>query len=323
MMPDPKFPTVAFPNPEEGASALHEAFKHADTVDAPLIFANDPDADRFNLAELQRDGSWRVFNGNEIAAIFADALWRQHQSLPTANDYAMLNSCVSSKLIKAMGLQEGFAVHETFTGFKYLANKAIELENSGTRVLMAYEEAIGYMINGRHVPDKDGISALLLALYVAAEARAAGRLFSEILDGIYAQYGYFAQHNGYYLGEGVDFSRIFKAMRDKLRSLLDSTSDSLHVPTGGITIKGHPIYSIQDYPGTNMITFYLDAQGLSWLSLRTSGTEPKVKFYSELPAMGTSAADKRRAAEHLSAIVLDLCTWFLEPKLNNLSLPTI
>jgi phosphomannomutase len=155
--PDAAFPTVAFPNPEEGAGALAEAMAAADAGGADLILANDPDADRLAVAE--RDGSapggWRVFTGNEIAALLADWVWKGHVAKggKGGDDVYMLASTVSSKMLGAMGRSAGFSFLETLTGFKWMGSKTAELREGGATVLFSFEEAIGFCI-GDIVKDK-------------------------------------------------------------------------------------------------------------------------------------------------------------------------
>lgn len=321
--PDPDFPTVHFPNPEEGLPTLAEAVKHAETLGVPLVFANDPDADRFNCAEFNaHTEQWVVFTGNEIAALLADFLWRHREALYEEGEevdrYFVLNSCVSSKFLRAMGRQEGFEVLETLTGFKHLSNASQRLErDSSTRnkVILAYEEAIGFMVNTA-VWDKDGISALLTAYLVAIEVQREGTSLQERLKRLYETYGYFCQYNSYYYcGTSSKIAPIFDRARCKLEARLDGAkvadlSGPCEIVEDGVTIR-----KIQDYPGTNMLTLYLDHEGLSWITLRASGTEPKIKFYSELCC---HFAEREPVHTELMSIALRLCNWLLEPEKNGL-----
>ncbi len=156
VQPDATFPTVAFPNPEEGAGALAEAMAAADAGGANLILANDPDADRLAVAERDdtAEGGWRVFTGNEIAALLADWVWQGHVAAGgSGDDTFMLASTVSSKMLGAMARKRGFTFVETLTGFKWMGNKTAELREAGSTVLFSFEEAIGFCI-GDIVKDK-------------------------------------------------------------------------------------------------------------------------------------------------------------------------
>lgn len=332
VLADPAFPTCAFPNPEEGVIALAQAISYAEQQGSNLIFANDPDADRFNFAERETatSGSWKIFTGNEIAALFADYLWRHCKLINAARlapvkegekdrprSYAMLNSCVSSKFLLSMGQKEGFTVVETLTGFKHLANKARQLEqpeestSAAYQVLLAYEEAIGFMVGNGLVWDKDGVSALALALCLVAECREQGISLRARLHSLYDKYGYFVQYNSYYRGRVGDFNRIFARAHELLKI---NTKDGtvLVPPDGQIQISKF------ECTGSTMITLHLDREGFTWITLRASGTEPKIKFYSELR---TTLVKEAASREHLKLLVTNVCNWLLDPSSNQLSGP--
>ncbi|KAG5848064.1 hypothetical protein ANANG_G00094430 [Anguilla anguilla] len=157
--PDPEFPTVKYPNPEEGEGVLTLSFALADKEGATVVLANDPDADRLAVAEKQQSGQWRVFSGNELGALLGWWLfrcWRQKFPEPSkVKDVYMLASTVSSKILRAIALKQGFHFEETLTGFKWMGNRAKQLLDQGRTVLFAFEEAIGYMCCPA-VLDKDG-----------------------------------------------------------------------------------------------------------------------------------------------------------------------
>ncbi|CAG0924946.1 unnamed protein product, partial [Notodromas monacha] len=196
--PNPDFPTAPFPNPEEGKTALAFAFKNADAAGSTVILANDPDADRMAVAEKTKDGSWRIFNGNEIGALLGHWLWqcykKRHAEVNPADVY-MIASAVSSKFLDVVARREGFNfmgnfLHETLTGFKWMGNKAEELITAGKVVLFAYEEAIGFM---SAVPplDKDGITACMKMAELAVMADLLeGKTLAQKLEDLYIEYGY-------------------------------------------------------------------------------------------------------------------------------------
>lgn len=147
--PDPYFPTTKFPNPEEGKKTLKLALKKADKEKAHIVMANDPDVDRFIIAEKCHKKGWKIFSGNEIASIFAHYIWAEfRRTNPSVDpqDCYMLTTSVSTRLLKKMAQVEGFMVEATFTGFKNIGNLAHQLHSSGKHVLFAFEEAIGFMI---------------------------------------------------------------------------------------------------------------------------------------------------------------------------------
>lgn len=215
-----------------------------------------------------------------------------------------------------MGQKEGFRVVETLTGFKHLANKAQQLERldslpTGCRVLLAYEEAIGFMAGTGLVWDKDGVSALVLALYLVAECYQQETSLSQRLCTLYDRYGCFIQYNSYYRGRVSDFDRIFA----RARGLLKANTDRTVIPIPP-RAQDH-VYKVE-CTGNTMITLHLDGEGFTWMTLRASGTEPKIKFYSEIK---TTPADETVSRERLRLLVADLCNWLLEPSSNQLSGP--
>lgn len=172
--PDANFPTVPFPNPEEGEGALALAIETANAHACNLILANDPDADRLALAERNpATGQWTIFSGNEIGVMLGHWQWTEYcrQHVDQDDDHktrvVMVASTVSSKMLQAVARKEGFECIETLTGFKWIGTKMHELrENEGKEVLFGYEEAIGFCI-GKVVKDKDGISAAAVAIEMA------------------------------------------------------------------------------------------------------------------------------------------------------------
>jgi phosphomannomutase len=214
-----------------------------------------------------------------------------------------------------MGAKEGFLTQETLTGFKYLANAAqkLETERPGLKVLLAFEEAIGFMINST-IWDKDGISAMCLMYLMVLDVYSHGKTLAATLAEIYTHYGYFAQYNSYYFCDPVRVPSIFAILRTKLRERVPGSTTDL---TGACQISlnsEQSIMSIKDYPGSNMITLCF---GHGWVTLRASGTEPKIKFYSE---MHSKSAKKMETDEKLQILVNNLCQWLLDPEMNKLIL---
>jgi phosphomannomutase len=186
--PDPDFTTIEFPNPEEGKGcSLRLAMATAEREGAPVILANDPDADRLAVAERQRDGEWRILDGNEIALLLADWLWRNYtERHPDADrsKIVMINSTVSSKILAAMAEKEGFHYRETLSGFKWLGNLADELIRAGYTFLFAYEVEIGFMIGDMSL-DTDGVRAAPVFVEMANHLYEQGLTLSEQLDNLY------------------------------------------------------------------------------------------------------------------------------------------
>lgn len=193
--PDPEFPTVKFPNPEEGKSALDLAIKTANENNVSIILANDPDADRLAIAEkLPTSGEWKIFNGNETATLLGWWIWMNykqknaHKTPDELKSVYMLYSTVSSHILKSIADKEGFSCEDTLTGFKWMGNLAHNLINSNKTVLFSFEEAIGFMCNTK-VLDKDGISAEAVAAELAVYLhQVENRTLNEKLEWIYEQY---------------------------------------------------------------------------------------------------------------------------------------
>ncbi|KAJ1742174.1 AAA ATPase midasin [Coemansia sp. RSA 1086] len=332
LKPDPDFPTVPFPNPEE-KGALDLAKDLADAQGISLVVANDPDADRFAAAEKQADGSWLMFTGDQLGAIFAACVLEMARSsgIPDAK-LAMVNSTVSSRMLESMAQKEGFHYTDTLTGFKWMANELAQLQTRGYFVGLGYEEAIGYMIHD-HVLDKDGVTALAVFVQLAARLHADGRRVGDYLESLYAKYGFYISANSYFIcPDPAKMDRIFSRIRYG-----DSTDNSKRTEYSRLhkgevlryprTIGGFPVSYIRDLtigfemnnvdqqtqslslgkneywpkfpvsPSSHMITF--ETRNGARLTMRTSGTEPKLKYYLEVCSR---EGDREAAARDLDVM---------------------
>ena len=317
--PDPTFPTVAFPNPEEGAGALELAFKTADEHGANLILANDPDADRLAVAERTPSG-WRVLSGNEIGILLAEWQWTMYKKRRDAGEQlkpaAMLSSAVSSHMLKALAKAEGFHWEETLTGFKWLCSRAEELRHDGYDVLMCYEEAIGFCL-GSLVHDKDGVSAgAVFAEMAGYLARTHGRGVVDQLEHLAGRLGHFVQNNGYIVCKQP---KTTAAIFERLRAdghywlLLDGVRivSVRDLTTGVDTDAADGKATLPLSSSSHMITYHF-ANGAS-ATVRGSGTEPKIKWYSEM-----SGTDRAATETSLAALVEAIIEQMLEPTKNGL-----
>ena len=289
--PDADFPTVDFPNPEEGRSTLSLAMKLAEAESVKYIFANDPDADRFCVAEFTgcADEEWKIFNGNEIAVLLADFI-----SVNKEGKCAMLASCVSSRFLKTFCENRGWIFESTSTGFKNLGNRGLELKGKeGIRVLLAYEEAIGFQVGDWNF-DKDGISSLIT--FYALLQNNENCSLSERLRLIYEREKCWpVQCNGYYFCRPANrIKTILQAIdTEKLKKLTKSFKNE----NGVVTVE-----------------FDVEGFGEAWLMLRSSGTEPKLKYYSELIGM----SEKIGSEAALEGAVDELIELMISPDINNL-----
>ena len=217
--PDPNFPTVPFPNPEEGKSALNLSMKTAESNGSIYIMANDPDADRLAIAELV-EGTWKIFNGNEIGTLLAwwqlQVHYKRFGDKYLSKNLIFIASTVSSKMLGAIAKKEGLTFYETLTGFKWMANQAWDLESAdeNKKVLLAYEEAIGFMC-GTQVLDKDGISAALRAAELMAFLDLKGLTLSQKLKELYLEYGYHFNRTSYFIiRDNQITAKIFHRLRN-------------------------------------------------------------------------------------------------------------
>jgi phosphomannomutase len=287
--PDPDFPTVAFPNPEEPA-AMDLATQLAAEHDADVLIANDPDADRCAVGVPLGEGGWRMLRGDEVGALLGDHLLRQG----VAGVYAA--SIVSSSLLGRLAGAAGQPYEETLTGFKWIARVP--------GLVYGYEEALGYCVAPSLVRDKDGVSALLLVLELAAGLRAEGRTLLDRLDEIAVRHGLHATDQ---LSVRVsDLSLIAEAMH-RLRIAPPTT-------LGGLAVEQVDDLAVgsDGLPPTDGLRFRLADEAR--VVVRPSGTEPKLKCYLEVVvAVGEDqeppealAAARIVGAQRLDAIRTDL-----------------
>ncbi|MEV0903740.1 phospho-sugar mutase [Streptomyces hokutonensis] len=284
--PDPDFPTVAFPNPEE-PGAMDLAFARARATDPDLIIANDPDADRCAVAVKDRthDGDWRMLRGDEVGSLLAAHLVRRGAQGTFAE------SIVSSSLLGRIAEKAGLPYEETLTGFKWIARV------EGLRY--GYEEALGYCVDPDGVRDKDGITAALLITELASELKEEGRDLLDLLDDLAVEHGLHATDQ---LSVRVeDLTVIADAMR-RLREQPPTELAGLAVTKAEDLTEGTDLL-----PPTDGLRYTLDG---ARVIVRPSGTEPKLKCYLEVVVPVAAHADlpaaRARAAETLATIKRDL-----------------
>ncbi|XP_054996655.1 phosphopentomutase [Sorex araneus] len=324
--PDPEFPTVKYPNPEEGKGVLTLSFALADKVGAKIVLANDPDADRLAVAEKQDSGEWRVFSGNELGALLGWWLftsWKaKNQDHSALKDTYMLSSTVSSKILRAIALKEGFHFEETLTGFKWMGNRAKQLMDQGKNVLFAFEEAIGYMCCP-FVLDKDGVSAAVISAELASFLATRNLSLSQQLKAIYVEYGYHITKASYFICHDQSIiKKLFENLRNydgknnypktcgkfKISGIRDLT-------TGYDDSQPNKKAILPTSKSSQMITFTFANGGVA--TIRTSGTEPKIKYYSELCAPPGNS-DPEQLKKELNELVSAIEEHFFQPQKYNL-----
>ena len=268
--PDGTFPTVSFPNPEE-PGAMDLLLAEAQACGAKVALANDPDADRLGVAIPQADGSWRRLSGDEIGWLFADYILAN----TSGDDRLVVTTLVSSSLLARMAEAAGVHSEETFTGFKYIGK--IATERPDLRLMLGYEQALGYLVAPRPL-DKDGITAAVLMAEIAAVAESEGRTLQDCLDAI-------ADRFGRYVTSELS---VKMPPADGAAWVASIEADP---PT---EVGGRPVVSVQTYPEANLVRLLLD--GGVRLQIRPSGTEPKVKLYGEAVDLDPAALQSLLAA---------------------------
>ncbi|MFZ5445031.1 MAG: phospho-sugar mutase [Myxococcota bacterium] len=300
--PDGAFPTVRFPNPEEkGAMDLSTAL--AERVGADVVLANDPDADRLAVMARDGDGRLRMLTGNEVGVLLGHFLLTQ---VPTPSPL-VVTTIVSSVQLKHIAAAKGARFEETLTGFKWIANRAMDLVPQGLRFVMGYEEALGYTV-GTVVRDKDGVGAALVTADMAAWCKARGTTLLGYLEEIQREHGLFVASQFNATLPGASGAAQIRALMEAFRA--DPPS----------RLGEHRVEAMNDYqaqvrtagggstkltlPRSNVLAWEL--AGGSRVTLRPSGTEPKIKVYFEwrepLRSDEPMAGAKARAAAQLAQL---------------------
>uniref|UniRef100_A0A3Q3MYU5 Phosphoglucomutase 2 like 1 n=1 Tax=Mastacembelus armatus TaxID=205130 RepID=A0A3Q3MYU5_9TELE len=323
--PDPNFPSVRCPNPEEGESVLELSLLLAERENAQIVLATDPDADRLAVAE-RSDSGWKVFTGNELAALLGWWMffnWKENNSNPgDIQGVYMLATTVSSKILKAFARAEGFHFEETLPGFKWIGNRIHELSKTGNKVIFSFEESIGFLC-GSMVPEKDGVSSAVVVAEMASYLHNKNLSLNQQLHNIYQTYGYHISKTSYIVcNHPPTIQRIFSRIRnfDSEGSYPKTCGGAqiIHVRdvTTGYDSSQPDLRSVLPVSrSSQMITFTLQNGVVA--TLRTSGTEPKIKYYTEFCA-APGKSDVTTLEEELKKVTTALLDEFLEPEKNNL-----
>ena len=280
--PDPDFSTVKSPNPEsQAAFALAEELGRK--VGADVLVATDPDADRVGVEVLQKNGSYLNLSGNQIGAIMAKYILEAHKNAGTLPENAALcKSIVSTDLVTKIAESYGATMFNVLTGFKFIAEKIQEFEEKHNHTyMMGFEESFGYLIKP-FVRDKDAIQAVLVVAELAAYYRSRGLTLADGIEEIYKEYGYYAEKTISVTLSGVDGAEQIKAIMAKFRNnapkewnattitvVEDFKAQTATAADGTVTALTTP---------PSDVLKYTLADG-SWIAVRPSGTEPKIKFY--------------------------------------------
>ena len=311
-IPDGNFPTLKSPNPEEKA-ALEMAIEKAAKVNANLVLATDPDADRVGIAVKNDKGEYVLFNGNQTASVLIYYLmnkWKENGKI-TGNEY-IVKTIVTSELLKDIALKNGVASYDVLTGFKYIAEIIKRLEGKQT-FIGGGEESYGYLI-GDFVRDKDAVISCCIIAEMAAWAAESGKTFYDILIDLYAEYGFYKE----------DLLSITKKGKSGAEEIQQMMADYRNNPP--LNINGSKVIMIKDYklqssidclknstekidlPQSNVLQFFTEDG--SKITVRPSGTEPKIKFYfgvkDQLPSKDEFETVNKKLEAKIKAIIADL-----------------
>ncbi|KAF1304904.1 phospho-sugar mutase [Enterococcus sp. JM9B] len=297
--PDPNFRTVHSPNPEEH-SAFEYAIKLGEKEDADLLIATDPDADRLGAAVRLPDGTYQVLTGNQLGALMVRYILEAHKQAGTLPENAVvLKSIVSSELPTVIAQNYQVTMLNVLTGFKFIAEKIKQFEEDHSHTFMfGFEESYGYLVKP-FVRDKDAIQALVLLAEVAAYYKKQGKTLYDGLQDIFEEYGYFSEKTISVTLSGLDGPAKIKQIMNKFREQAPSS------------FAGVPVVQTEDFkqltrvgldgnmqkmttPPSDVLKYMMEDS--SWIAVRPSGTEPKIKFYIGVKADSETAATQRVAA---------------------------
>ncbi|ADU31902.1 phospho-sugar mutase [Evansella cellulosilytica] len=303
--PDANFSTVKSPNPEEH-DAFTIAISYGEKIDADILMGTDPDADRVGVAVKNAEGKYQVLTGNQVGALLLHYLLEQKKKKGELDrNYKVLKSIVTSEIGRKIADQYGIETIDTLTGFKFIGEKIKEFESDERKFLFGYEESYGYLI-GDFARDKDAVQSCLMAAEVAAYYKSKGKTLLEGLNDIFEEVGYYKEDLESLTLKGIKGVEQINTIMEDFRA---------NPPA---TLGGQSVAILEDYqaqqstaletneksvialPKSNVLKFKLGSD--SWVALRPSGTEPKIKFY--FAVNGSSAAETNELLEALKADVM-------------------
>ena len=295
--PDPDFTTVGYPNPED-PKAFALAEKLGKEFGAELLMATDPDGDRFVIEIRDEEGNYKWMNGNQTGYLLLNYVLEGKKDAGTLpSNGAVIKSIVTSNLSTSIAEAYGVRMFEALTGFPSICGRIPEITKMGYEYQFAYEESVGYAVCPE-VRDKDGISAGMMVAEAAAYYRKQGKTLWDVLQGLYAKYGYCNEDEPNIILEGLAGQARIKRMMEYVRA---------NLPT---EVAGAKVVKVIDYKDgyedilpSNVLRFYLDND--SWFAIRPSGTEPKIKFYfySIQDSNEKAAEVNRKIKEEVFALV--------------------
>ncbi|WP_079507796.1 phospho-sugar mutase [Mesobacillus jeotgali] len=306
-LPDPEFSTVKSPNPEEHA-AFELAIREGKTIDADVLIATDPDADRLGIAVKGQDGEYTVLTGNQTGALLLHYILTQKKEKGTlpANG-VVLKTIVTSELGRKIASSFGLDTIDVLTGFKFIAEKIKQYEETGEyRFLFGYEESYGYLI-GDFARDKDAVQAAMLAVEVCAYYKKKGMSLYEALLSVFEEFGYYQEGLRSLTLKGKEGAELIQKTlgvfrKEPLKQLGALKVTSVEDYLTGIRVNSGNEEEKIKLPSSNVIKYYLEDG--SWMCLRPSGTEPKIKFY--FGVNDQSLKDSQQKLKQLEQDFMDL-----------------
>ena len=293
--PDGSFPTVTAPNPED-PNAFTLAFKLAERTGASVILATDPDSDRLGVAVKKNDGSWQVLTGNQIGSILIHSLLTSYQKMGMLpSNGLVVRSIVSTQLADAICRRFNVEIREVLTGFRFIAEQIALAEQTGDHTfLFGFEESYGFLAGG-FARDKDAICAAMLVAQACVAYQQRGMTLADALEEIYEIYGFYRERVKSYTLEGkAGIEKIQNAMKQLRKEPLK-------------TIAGRKVVKADDFtkpeetglPASNVLRYTLEDE--TWVTVRPSGTEPKLKLY-----IGAHAENEEKCDAILSEVIADI-----------------
>lgn len=308
-----EFPTVISPNPEEPA-ALEMALNKARETDADIVMASDPDSDRLGLAVKDDKGEFMLVNGNQTATLLTWYIikkWKEFNKL-TGNEY-IVKTIVTSELIKEIAVKNNIEYFDVYTGFKWIAKVIRDLEGK-KKYICGGEESYGFL-PGDYVRDKDAVAAITTAAEIAALAKEQGKTLYDVLQDIYMEYGFSKEKMIYIVREGKSGADEIKQIMQDMRSTPPQSlaGDKVSVVKDYSTLEANNIAEGKveklDFPETSNVLQFFTENGYK-VSVRPSGTEPKIKFYFEVKVPLASREEfevtNKKADDIIEHIIKDL-----------------
>lgn len=293
VIPDGNFPTVVSPNPED-RRALEMGIEQAKRTGADIVLGTDPDSDRMGIAVKAADG-YQLMTGNQVGALLMNFVLT-HTDMSKYQHPAVVKTVVTSELGADIARKHGIQVFSTLTGFKFIGEKITQFEQAKKKgkkeqdydFLFGYEESYGYLA-GTHARDKDAVVSSLLICEMAAEAKANGKTLLDEMNEIYAEYGYYRDALDSFTLKGKDALEKISSMMTELRE-----AGSPFAGTLSVTDYSKPVDAEEGFgtlPTSNVLRYVLEDG--SWIAVRPSGTEPKIKIYYSIKAADKDAAEKK------------------------------